>query len=383
MSDELAAISVDPPGSRRLVALDCLRGLTLTIVLVDHVDDVITDRDFFTNWTLKGLGFSDAADAFVFLSGFTFGWVYCRRLDRDGFWSCQRRALIRAALIYGAMLLTALLLAALAWSLSRTPFAFRLPLTVTTSTMFRESLIETACLMAPIWGLSILAVYVTVLPFLPLMLAIARRSTVAAATITFGLYAGTQLIPAINRGDAGFNPLAWQVLIVCGLILGQRAARGRAAPFQGRPALAMAVLILLAGLAATRLASFLHPDHAFSTWIGQHVAHSPALSKTNLGVLRVLHFAALAIVTTHLWKRFPSVASVRALQPFVWCGRHSLPLFCLGVILSYLAAIASGFLPSSTLSLLFLALDAVAIQFVVAWLLESSRRRPHAATPGR
>ena len=128
------------PKPARLVWLDSLRGLVLTMVLVDHVDDVIVDHDFFTRWTLKGLGLSDAAEAFVFLAGFTFGWVYSPRLDRDGFWICQTRVLLRAIRIYAAMLLTTVIVAGLAWSVSRSSLAFRLPLTVTTPTMFFEAL---------------------------------------------------------------------------------------------------------------------------------------------------------------------------------------------------------------------------------------------------
>jgi len=357
------------PKPARLVWLDSLRGLVLTMVLVDHVDDVIVDHDFFTRWTLKGLGLSDAAEAFVFLAGFTFGWVYSPRLDRDGFWICQTRVLLRAIRIYAAMLLTTVIVAGLAWSVSRSSLAFRLPLTVTTPTMFFEALRETATLVAPVWGVSILVVYVCVLPFLPAMLQLAKRSTATVLALSAILYTGTQMIPALNLGDAGFNPLAWQFLVIGGLVAGQRAF-SRGAAFRPNSFLAIAaVLVLVAGIVAAR-GPELWPN---AEWMNHATLNSPAFSKTNLGVGRVVHFAAVAIVTAAVVRRWPGLAAGRWAKPFVWSGRHSLALFCLGVALAYLAALASAFLPSHIAALLFLAADATLIQFAAAWLLERRR----------
>jgi hypothetical protein len=370
------------PKPARVVSLDFLRGLVLTMVLVDHVDDLIPDHDFFTRWTLKGLGFSDAAEAFVFLAGFTFGWVYAQRLDRDGFWTCQRRALLRAVKIYAAMMLTTVTVAALAWSVSRSSLAFRLPLTVTTPTMFYEAVRDTATFVGPVWGISILVVYVCVLPFLPPLLQLAKRSAAATLVLSGALYAGTQVLPALNLGDAGFNPLAWQFLVVCGLIAGHLVV-SRGVAFRPNGFLAfMAGLVLLAGLVAVRGLS--HPTFSsHAEWLNQTILHSPAFSKTNLGIGRVVHFAAVAIVAAAVMRRWPGLAASGWAQPFVWSGRHSLTLFCLGVILAYLSALASAFFPSHFGTLSFLAADATVIQFAVAWWLEQRRTRRNAVLLAR
>lgn len=357
----------------RLVALDFLRGLVLTMVLVDHVDDLIPDSDFFTRWTLKGIGFSDAAEAFVFLAGFTFGWVYSPRLDREGFCSCQRRVLLRAVKIYAAMLATTVVVAGLAWSVSRSLVAFRLPLTVTTATMFVEAVRDTALFVEPVWGIAILVVYVCVLPFLPAMLLLAKRSAVAALALSGAVYAGTQLLRAMAGGDAGFNPLAWQILIVGGVVAGQMAASRGLAIRLNRALVAIACLVLVAGVLAMHGAD----------WIGQSVLQSSAFSKTNLGIGRIVHFAAVTIVAVAILRRWPELAIARWAQPFVWSGRHSLVLFCLGVVLAYLSAMATAFLPSHFGTLLFLAVDATLLQFAVAWLLEQWRLRRHAVPQSR
>ena len=356
--------------STRLVALDFLRGLALTLVLVDHVDDLIESQEFFTRWTLKGLGFSDAAEAFVFLSGFTFGWVYSRRLDLSGFWTVQRRAVIRTAQIYAAMMLTTLLAAGLSWQLSRT---MRLPLTITTPTMFRETIQEAAILREPVWGLGILVVYVAVLPFLPVLLWLARWKAIAAVGVSLAIYAGSQLVPALNLGDAGFNPLAWQVLVVVGMVLGQRARGG----WEFRPArgvIVVAGVILLAAVIVMRGEGLAVLDS-----VRQQLAGMAASSKTNLGVIRIVHFAAVAVMTVAVVRRWPGIAGHWLARPLVWSGRHSLTLFCVGVLLSYLAVVGFRFLPDSMVSLLFLAADAVVVQFAVAWLIERRRSAAPAA----
>jgi hypothetical protein len=378
MPDRSSEIELHPKPAR-LVSLDFLRGLVLTMVLVDHVDDLIADDDFFTRWTLKGLGFSDAAEAFVFLAGFTFGWVYTPRLDRDGFWTCQRRVLWRAVKIDAAMMLTAVIVAALAWSVSRSSLAFRLPLTVTTPAMFLEAVRDTATFVDPVWGVAILVVYVCVLPFLPAMLLLAKRSPVAAVGLSGAVYAGTQLLPSMAAGDAGFNPLAWQILIVAGVVAGQRAV-SRGAMIRINPALITAAgVVLIAGLLAAHGLE-LPPLSSHADWLRQSVLHSSAFSKTNLGVGRIIHFAAVAIAATTVVRHWPGLAVARWAQPFVWSGRHSLVLFCLGVVLAYLSAISSAFLPSHLASLLFLAADAVILQFAVARLLEHQRGRQTSAS---
>jgi len=360
----------------RLVSLDFLRGLVLTFVLVDHIDDLIADQEFFNLWTLKGLGFSDAAEAFVFLAGFTFGWVFSPRIERIGFLACQKRAMVRALVIDVAMLATTVLVAALAWSVSRTPLAFRLPLTITTPAMFIEAVRETATLREPVWGIAILVVYIVVLPFLPSLLLLARRTPTAAIAFSLLVYAGSQLSPALSSGDAGFNPLAWQVLMSLGVVAGHLAVTRPTIRLHNAVVIGASVVLAL-GLVMSHGSSI--PGLADITgWLGQHQKSSPLFSKTNLGLVRVVHFSAVAIVSTWIVQRWPSFLNARWARPLLWSGRHSLPLFCLGVILAYLCAIASAFLPSHPASLIVLAADAFLVQVIAASFLERRRLRRHA-----
>ena len=57
------------PGGRDL-RLDLFRGLALWLIFVDHIPANIV------NWiTIRNYGFSDAAEIFVFISGYTAAFV--------------------------------------------------------------------------------------------------------------------------------------------------------------------------------------------------------------------------------------------------------------------------------------------------------------------
>ena len=60
------------------------------------------------------------------------------------------------------------------------------------------------------------------------------------------------------------------------------------------------------------------------------------IDKNNLDLLRFLHFLALAIVTVHFIPMdWPGLKS-RWLKPMILCGQHSLEIFCLGILLSFI-----------------------------------------------
>jgi hypothetical protein len=59
------------------------------------------------------------------------------------------------------------------------------------------------------------------------------------------------------------------------------------------------------------------------------------ISKTDLDVLRFVHFLALAAVTVRfLRKDWPGLKSPW-LRPLILCGQHSLEIFCIGVFLAF------------------------------------------------
>src|SRR6266849_5273136 len=60
--------------------VDFFRGIALLIIFVDHIPENV-----FALITLRNFGFSDAAEIFIFLSGYSAGYVFGLRERRQGF----------------------------------------------------------------------------------------------------------------------------------------------------------------------------------------------------------------------------------------------------------------------------------------------------------
>ena len=68
------------PEKGRDLRLDLFRGIANWAIYLDHIPDNVV------NWiTTRNYGFSDAADLFVFISGYTASFVYARMMLERGF----------------------------------------------------------------------------------------------------------------------------------------------------------------------------------------------------------------------------------------------------------------------------------------------------------
>jgi hypothetical protein len=77
-------VCADLPAAGRDFRLDLFRGLANWAIFLDHI------RHEVLNWiTIKNYGFSDAADLFVFISGYTVAFVFGRVMIERGL-SCRR-----------------------------------------------------------------------------------------------------------------------------------------------------------------------------------------------------------------------------------------------------------------------------------------------------
>src|SRR5262245_4673956 len=91
----LLSINATLPEKGRDLRLDLFRGLANWAIFLDHIPNNVV------NWiTTRNYGFSDAADIFVFISGYTAAFVYAKAMRRDGFLSANARILKRAWQIY-------------------------------------------------------------------------------------------------------------------------------------------------------------------------------------------------------------------------------------------------------------------------------------------
>ena len=66
--------------TERDLRLDFFRGLALFCIFIDHIPGNV-----FGLLTIQSLGFSDAAEMFILISGYTAGLVFGRVFDERGF----------------------------------------------------------------------------------------------------------------------------------------------------------------------------------------------------------------------------------------------------------------------------------------------------------
>src|SRR5258706_6365588 len=64
---------------QRDLRLDFFRGMALFFIFIDHIPE-----NALSYFTLPAIGFSDAAEIFIFISGYTAALVYGRSLRRQG-----------------------------------------------------------------------------------------------------------------------------------------------------------------------------------------------------------------------------------------------------------------------------------------------------------
>src|SRR5436853_6100826 len=85
-----------PPAGRDL-RLDLFRGLANWAIFLDHIP-----HEVLSWFTTRNYGFSDAADVFVFVSGYTAAFVFGRIMIERGYLAAASRLIKRALELYAA-----------------------------------------------------------------------------------------------------------------------------------------------------------------------------------------------------------------------------------------------------------------------------------------
>src|ERR1700674_927261 len=86
-----------PSAGERELRIDLFRGLALWLIFIDHLSP-----DLLTWFPIRSYGFSDAAEIFIFISGYTAAFVYGRAMRESGFVIGTARILRRVWQIYVA-----------------------------------------------------------------------------------------------------------------------------------------------------------------------------------------------------------------------------------------------------------------------------------------
>ena len=321
-------------GEREL-RLDFFRGLALWLIYIDHVSpDVLT-------WvTIRNYGFSDAAEVFIFISGFTAALVYGRATFEAGFVIGTARVLRRVWQIYTAHLLLFLVLMAeiaLVTTVSEKPAFYIQEMEV--GDFFKQpgsEMIQALLLRFRPLNMDVLPLYVVLMAFLPLVLLLARLHRDLPLVLSAGLYVLMLRydlhLSTYPDGFWSFNPYAWQLLFVFGAWCALGGGKRLSPILNSRSVLWLAVAYLCAAFFVTMTWYFPSLERAIPGWVARLIY---PINKTDFDILRFAHFLALAVVALRFvpgdWAGLRSAWA----RPLILCGQYSLQIFALGVALSF------------------------------------------------
>lgn len=358
-----------PPAGGRDLRLDFVRGLALLIIFVNHIPD--NEGQFFT---LSRYGWSDAAEVFVFCSGYVSALVFGKSFERSGLGSGTVRVLQRCMQIYAAHLgLFAALALSCLWGNALNPghdYIQKLNI----GFLFEQTQVALPAMVTLTYlpnGIDILPMYLMLLAWTPLFWVLSRVSKSLAVLVSVALYAATYLVNMDLSAQPGtdrawfFNPFAWQLMFFGGYVIGAGWIKIRLG-IQRRLLACLAIVLLAVPFAHEQNLRPLDWMMSLYGWI------DPVYEKTRLGPLRILHFAALAYLVATLlerhgaWLRRPAAECIRVL------GRNSLAIFSLGLLLARLCGMVldqtgHGLLPLLGVNLGGLAL-LIGVGQVLAWV---------------
>lgn len=317
----------------RDLRLDFFRGLALIFIFLDHMPTNVLGLA-----TVRNFGFSDATEIFVFISGYSAALAYAGRLARMGWAHTAARILGRCWTLYVAhIFLFMVFTAQITWvasTFANPMFAEEMNI-VHFLDQTNDALVQALLLNFRPVNMDVLPLYIVLLAAFPLILPLAVRAPVATICASLGLHVATKAfgwnLSAYPDGAWFFNPFAWQLLFVLGAVLGADPGRAAALP-RGRAVSALAAAFLVAALFI--VASWSLP--AVKNFVPGALERAIyPIDKTDLDILRILHFLALAHLVTRLVPVRAAFLRHRFAVPLVVCGRHGLALFCAGIILSF------------------------------------------------
>jgi hypothetical protein len=324
----------------RDLRIDFFRGAALYVILIDHIEFNPLAR-----FTYHRFGFSDAAEAFVFLSGLSCGIAYYSVLKRRRFQGLAASVVKRTTLIYVYYVLASV---AIIWIK-----------TATAGSILRAGTLDeafVACANNPwsaVWSAiflmeqpslaGILVLYLALTIFaIPAFLVGAERN----ASITLLVSGLLWLVPQFHQFGSiwktlfpYFNPLAWQFLFAIGMFLGIQYHTRSRPPLRRWPRwlLLVAWAIVIVSF-AYRLLPFLAKQLDVDlSWAQPYDARNEQF-KYHLSGFRLAHFLSVALLVATYVNAGNSALRWGG-ELMIKTGRWSLQIFSLGTVLSLIVTI--------------------------------------------
>ena len=326
--------------STRDPRLDVFRGICLVMIFLNHVPGTV-----FENFTSRNFGFSDAAEGFVLMSGIAAGLAYSAdfRATSMRLWSGLARVWRRVWTLYLVHILTTFAAlaaaAAVALWLGNSELLFENQMKWVWIDPLR-TLIGLVILTHQFGYVNILPLYLVLLAVAPVLLFLAWRYPLwlMAASVAVWLAAGIWRLGPPNYPSSGvwfFNPMAWQVIFITGLLTGVAMKDGRRfVPIRRWLQVLTGIFLVYAALSVQIPA--VSKITGNTLWLAKETFHLPwnltAFDKTYVTGPRLLHILALAYFLSSFAVIRRACAHWIA-APFELLGRQALPVFALGSVL--------------------------------------------------
>jgi hypothetical protein len=373
-------INATLPEKGRDLRLDLFRGIANWAIFLDHIPDNVV------NWiTTRNYGFSDAADLFVFISGYTASFVYARMMIERGFIVGATRLTKRVWQLYVAHIIlfviyiVSISYLALRFGDSEIINEFNVAGLVdhATDTLGQGLLLK----FKPV-NLDVLPLYIVLMGFFPPILWIMLRRPNMTMLASIALWLGARHfgwnLTAYPAGVWYFNPFCWQVLFVFGSWCALGGARKNMAFIMSPITLYFCIAYLIFALIMTFAGRFPDFGAMFPHWL--YSAFNPN-DKTNLAPYRFVHFAVIVILVIRFVPKEWSGLQWKVFDPLIVCGQQSLAVFCVGVFLSFVAHFELMLSSGSLFAQIFVSVTGIAIMTVVAYYISWSKRQDKPQKP--
>ena len=358
------------------------------IILIAHIPD-----DWWALWTPARFGFSDGAEMFVFCSGMASALAFGSLYRSHGFATLMARVSFRVWQIYWAhvMLFLAtvgvLLIgnAALDTGVIYTQRLWVMPFLEDTGTYLPALLTLTY-----VPGLfDMLPMYVAVLCLLPIVATLGNIRPLYAGLFVVGLWLLSTMNLVDLPGDPNtdqvwfFNPFGWQLVFYTGFAFAMGGLKPP--PIERKYVLiALAIVLISVPWAYFRIYS------EFPAIGAMRDAIEPLWTKTDYGILRYIHFLALAYLAYAAvgdggHRLFAEGIPGRIITMFRTVGQQSLAVFITSIVLAQILVMVLDVVERTHWSMVYVNLFGfaclVAVAKVVTWYKsEPWRKVPEAQT---
>ncbi len=395
MNRSAAPASPAPTGTSGTVTprdprLDFFRGICMFIILLAH-----TPGNPWTLWIPARFGYSDATEIFVFCSGMASAIAFGKVFDRAGLWLGSWRVAQRVWQVYWAHIALFLVIAALMVGLNQLTWTDvdqvgRLNL----YPFFNDPMPQLMGLMTLTYVpnyFDILPMYLVILVMLPVVMILSRvhLSLVALALIAIYLMAQFDMLafPAEPWSDREwfFNPFGWQLVFFTGFAF----MRGwiPAPPINAT----LVILALIIVLMIVPTAHFrLYRWDALPFLMEWRDMLKPFIAKTDFGILRYIHFLALAYLAYAAAgeggrRLIGSGIKNKVIAVIRKVGQQSLAVFLVSMVMGRLLGFAFDVLGKTYLTVPLVNVTGFAVLIATAyfcgWFKSQPWRQPKAAMP--